>query len=359
MAASMSVVISSLNGAAGVHRCLLALHEQTISEQLELIVVDDGSSDPTSDVGRADGAIVIRHNQSRGVSAARNAGTGIASAPIVAFLDDDCEPDPTWAERMLAAYDDSVVAVGGKLSVPEPSGIVLNYLARNNPLQPQEVDLERSDKILYRFWLYIRRQWQPSQRAGQRRVYSFPSANMSVRRSALTAVGGFDERIRFGSEDEDLCRRLRRAFPECSLIFEPAAQAAHHFHRSLGDTLRRRRAYGRGSALMYRKWPGVRLTFFPFPVAMLAIVALSFRYPLLVVADLLLPQLFYPRGLRSAVADRDPRCLLDAYLSLAQETFDDVGVVEGLWRFRRFARERPGRTGRPVDGEVGFDSGEG
>ena len=340
MVALMSVVVCSLNGADGVHRCLVALHKQTIRRHLELIVVDDGSADATSAVAQADGAIVIRHDHSRGVSAARNAGIRLASAPVVAFLDDDCEPDPTWAEKFLAAYEDEgVLAVGGALSVAEPSGILLNYLARNNPLDPQEADLERSGRIPYRLWLYICRQWKPPRRTGLRKVYSFPSANMSVRRSALTTVGGFDERFRFGSEDEDLCRRLAGAFPEWFLVFEPDARVVHHFRRSFRDTLRRSRAYGRGSALMYRKWPGVRLTLFPFPLVVLVAVALSFRYPLLVPADLLLPHLFYPRGLLSAIADRDARCLLDAYLRLTQESCDDVGVIEGLWRFRRFAPE--------------------
>lgn len=353
MAAVISVVVCSRNGAEGVHRCLLALHEQTIRPRIELIVVDDGSTDSTSDVARTHGAIVIRHDHSRGVSAARNSGIRAASAPIVAFLDDDCEPSPTWADRLLAAYDhESVLAVGGTLSVPEPSGILLNYLVRNNPLDPQEEDLERSGGITYRFLLYIRRQWKAPRRAGRRKVHSFPSANMSVRRSALTAVGGFDERIRFGSEDEDLCLRLLRAFPQCGLIFEPGAQVVHHFRRSLRDTLRRSHAYGRGSALMYRKWPDVHLTFFPFPVVVLATVMLSFRFPLLVAADLLLPHLFYPRGLRAAVADHDTRCLLDAYLHLAQETLDDIGVIEGLWRFRHFAPEPPADPVQPVESEA-------
>ena len=110
MSPKLSVVICSLNGAAGVDRCLQALEKQTMSS-LELIVVDDGSTDATSNVGQAHEAIVIRHATNCGLAAARNSGVSAATAPIVAFLDDDCEPDPCWAERLLVAYeeDDTVI----------------------------------------------------------------------------------------------------------------------------------------------------------------------------------------------------------------------------------------------------------
>ena len=65
MSADLSVVICSLNGAPGVERCLRALAEQKDVE-LEIIVVDDGSTDDTSEVGREHGATVIRHEVNRG-----------------------------------------------------------------------------------------------------------------------------------------------------------------------------------------------------------------------------------------------------------------------------------------------------
>ena len=337
MSASLSVVIPSLNGASGVERCLRALHAQTIWPELEIIVVDDGSTDGTSQVAAAGGARVVRHPTRRGVSAARNSGIAAASAPYVAFIDDDCEPCPEWAEQLASAYDASVVGVGGSIAAGTEQGIVLGYLARHNPLSPQELDLARNGSVTYRFWLYLRRQWTAQQHYGRREVVSLPAANLSVRRQALVDIGGFDERIRFGSEDDDLCYRLRRQFPDSCLIFEPDAAVTHYFQSSLRDTMRRSRLYGRGSALMYHKWPQVPPTFFPFPVVVLAALTLSAWNPLLLPVAAAVPHVLYPHGIRATLRGRGRACLLDAYLQLIQETCDDVGFMQGLWEFRHLA----------------------
>ena len=335
----LSVVICSLNGAVGLDRCLRALAAQTIRSSLEFIVVDDGSTDNTSDVARAHGTIVIRHVTNCGTSISRNSGVNLSSAPIVAFLDDDCEPEPQWAENLLAGYDMHTFGVGGPLLVGGATGFMLRYLARHNPLDPQELTLAKSDKLPYRLYLYLRRQWLQPKQCRRRAVFSLASANMSVRRQAFLEVGGFDKHILFAGEDEDLCRRLRLAFPTRHLIFTPDARVIHHFKPSIRDTLRRSLAYGYGAGRMYCKWSNVRPTFFPWPVLVLAIVVLSVRFPALIVLAVLLPHLFYPGGLRAAFVEHRAQCLLDAYVQLAEEACADVGFLQGLWRFRHLAPE--------------------
>ena len=338
MTADLSVVICSLNGATGVDRCLRALAAQTGPVELEIIVVDDGSTDDTSGVAEAHGVTVVRHATNRGLAAARNSGVRAASAPVVAFLDDDCEPEPPWARLLLAAYEHDVIGVGGTALPAGGTGFMLGYLRRHNPLLPLENDLARSNKILYRFLLYLRRQWRPAERHDRRDVYSLVGANMSFRREALRSTG-FDERFRFGGEDSDLCLSLARDFPGTRLVVTPDARVQHHFVPTLPDTLRRSRSYGRGCARLFRKWTSLPPTIFPGPVLILAAAVASVFFPWLVVAVVVLPQLLYPQGLRLAVTRRQLVCVLDPYVQLAQEAWGNAGYLEGLWQFRHLVPE--------------------
>jgi GT2 family glycosyltransferase len=336
----LTVVVASLNGAAGLDRCLRALATQSMGSRMEIVVVDDGSTDDTAAVGRAHGVTVISHPRNLGIAAARNTGLNAAKADIVAYLDDDCEPEPDWAERLLSGYASSdVVGVTGPIIPRTPRGYMRGFLTRNNPLVPLELELTESYGIAHRFLLYVRRQWSVRELTGPRDVYSFAGANMSFRRKALFEAGQFDERFRFGAEELDMCMRVPEAMPGARLTFVPQARVAHFFKPQLRDTLRRSRSYGIGSARLHRKWPSLPPTLFPAPPLVLLLLALTVVFPPLGLAAVAAPVLLYPRGLRVAVRERRPAPLLDGYVRLAQETCEDIGIVQGTWRFRQLPPE--------------------
>lgn len=343
MAASLTVVICSLNGADRIGRALDALNAQTIRDDLEILVVDDGSTDGTGEVARARGVTVIRHERNRGASAARNTGARAATAPIVAFVDDDCEPVPAWAELLLAGYRDDgtgrdVTGVGGPVVPVTGSGFLARYVERNNRHRPLELELTTSQALPYRFLLYLRNQWTNPPLGPRRDVYSFAGGNMSFRRDALLEVGGFDERFRFGSEEEDLSRQLRRAGRD-RLVFVPEVRLSHRFEPTLRSMLRRNIAYGRGKALQYRKWPGVRPTLFPWPVAVAGLLLASVLSWPLAVAAAVLPLALYPQGLKNGVFHGTVEAFIDPYLQLAQEMCENVGFIRGAWTYRKLAGE--------------------
>jgi glycosyltransferase involved in cell wall biosynthesis len=338
----LTVVIPSLNGAPGVDRCLRALAVQSIRPRMEIMVIDDGSTDDTASVARAHGVTVLSHPRNRGIAAARNTGLNAATADIVAFLDDDCEPEPEWARNLLAGYsDDDVAGVSGPIIPCTPPGYLSGFLARNNPLVPLELELTESYGLPYRFYLYLRRQWSARRRSGPRDVYSFAGANMSFRRKVLFEAGQFDERFRFGAEELDMCMRIGGSIPGARLAFVPGARVVHHFKPQLRDTLRRSRSYGIGSARLHRKWPSLPPTFFPGPAFVFLLLVASAWLPALAVAALVAPLALYPQGLRAAIRKHQAPALLDGYVRLAQETCEDIGIVQGSWRFRRMPPEQP------------------
>ena len=145
------------NGANRIEKCLAAVRRQSLGHVLQLIVVDDGSTDNSAEVATVYGAEVIRHAANRGPAAARNTGIAAARAPIIATLDDDCEPEPEWAERLLGGFVDGVVGVGGAAVPVSNGGYFGGYLERNNPLAPLEIDLASSTHVAYRFARYLLR----------------------------------------------------------------------------------------------------------------------------------------------------------------------------------------------------------
>ena len=337
MSADLSVVICSLNGAGGVDRCLYALAAQK-DVDLEIIVVDDGSTDETSAVADGHGVRVIRHEVNRGLAAARNTGILAATAPVVAFLDDDCEPEQFWARELLEGYEEGVIGVGGDVVPCAPDGFMLGFLQRNNPLLPLEMNLATSQKLAYRLYLYVLGLWKSQDRHDKRDVYSLVGANMSFLRSVLLQTP-FDERFRFGAEDLDMCLMLPRDFPGKRLVVNPDAVVRHHFVPSLRDTLRRSRGYGRGCARLYRKWPSMRPTIYPGPVLAAALLIAGIFIPYLLAAAVLLPLFMYPKGIRLAASLRRPACLFDPYIQLAEEGLGNVGYLQGLWIYRDLVPE--------------------
>ena len=101
----VSVVIPTKNRNVEVQRAISSALRQTLSD-VEVIVVDDGSLDPTSPALKhvTDPRLTFHRNDSAaGPSSARNVGTGLARGSFVAYLDSDDEWHPTKLERQVSA----------------------------------------------------------------------------------------------------------------------------------------------------------------------------------------------------------------------------------------------------------------
>jgi glycosyltransferase involved in cell wall biosynthesis len=129
----VSVVVPTHDRAALVTRAVRSAAAQSV-EDVEILVVDDGSRDATApaldELARADRRIkVLRHDDARGAPAARNTGLDAATGSHVAFLDDDDEWLPAKLERQLDALDTdpALVVVGSHHALVADDGRPVPY----------------------------------------------------------------------------------------------------------------------------------------------------------------------------------------------------------------------------------------
>lgn len=116
-----SVIIPCRNGERIVAEAVRSALTQT-EPPLEILVVDDASTDGTARAARAAGARVLRTEARRNAGGARNIGIEAASGDILAFLDADVTAPPDWLARVRADLegDPGIVAVGGRVASGRP-----------------------------------------------------------------------------------------------------------------------------------------------------------------------------------------------------------------------------------------------
>jgi len=218
----ISVVVCSRDR-ADMLRAALATVRSAMRPQDELVVVDSASVDTAVSVIAAEaGARVVRADRP-GLGRARNLGWRAATMPVVAFTDDDCAPAPDWTARVAAIFADASVGVAFGQVVGEGSGAALSTKVSD---QPRRVDPGGSVDGLGH------------------------GANLAARRTALEAVGGFDDELGAGgrfpaAEDSDLAYRLVRA--GWSAVFDPASVVTHRKWRGRAPALRVMYRYGVGA----------------------------------------------------------------------------------------------------------------
>lgn len=202
----VSVVIPTFNRAVVVGRAVESVLQQTY-RPLEVIVVDDGSTDGTSDVLKAYGnAIVYICQDNAGPAAARNHGIHKSRGDLVAFLDSDDVWLATKLERQVAVLERAGPAAPCCLCdtlMKSPSGQEQNSftIARLQMKEPEGLWLNPAAVLATRFVLFCQA--------------------ALVRRAALLDCQGFDEQL-WLMEDHDLALRLALRGP-WAFVREPLA----------------------------------------------------------------------------------------------------------------------------------------
>lgn len=208
----ISVYIPAYNVAEFLPRCMQSLLAQTLPAD-EILVIDDGSRDNSAELAAGcAGVTLIRHSANNGLAAARNTAMNAARNEFVASIDADCVAHPSWLSELVKHMGDPKLAgVGGKLIEGVQDSVADRWRAAHMPQ-------EWGDSLLH----------NPG--------FLFGCNNL-FRKSAVLAMGGYDERMRTNGEDTDLCAKLREK--GWDLLYDPSARATHLRHdtsRSILDT---------------------------------------------------------------------------------------------------------------------------
>jgi glycosyltransferase involved in cell wall biosynthesis len=217
----VSVVIPARNVAASIGGLVRAVSAHaTADEALEVIVVDDGSTDGTARAAAAAGARVVERPRGSGNPAiARNLGASCARGDPVVFLDADCRPTPEWLGRLLAGHATGAAVVGGSLDLP-----------------PGLPAVARCDYYCGCYHVHSRRP--------RGEVPNHPPGNISVRRAAFERTCGWTEQQPAAYAHEELAWQAEILRNGGRILFEPSAVALHYNRPGFANLLRRNYRWG-------------------------------------------------------------------------------------------------------------------
>lgn len=209
MTLAVSVVISVKNRSVLMWDCLSGLARQSLGrDRFEVVMIDNVSSEDLRTVAeRAERELGLnmryaRMTEDHGPAPARNHGVTLAAAPIIAFTDSDCRPDPNWLAQGLTAFDDPMVAFCTGPVLAKPEG-----------------EVRLTSKLTFET---------------QAEHPTFPTANAFYRRDLFLGFNGFDASLSYRDPfdratecaDTDLAWRLieagytRRFLPDAIMYHE-------------------------------------------------------------------------------------------------------------------------------------------
>lgn len=206
MQPDVSVVVVTWNGRQHLDTCLASIEAQR-GVAIETILVDNGSTDGTSDYVRERFPWVrlVSLSENRGFAGGNNAGAREAAGRFVAFLNNDTSADPDWLRALLSGID-------------EPGGFVLVASRIVYMHDPTIID-SAGDSVLRWGGAFKRHHGEPATAAAAtQEVFGVCGAACMMPKAMFDEIGGFDEDFFASHEDVDLSYRARLRGYRCRYV---------------------------------------------------------------------------------------------------------------------------------------------
>ena len=194
----VTLYIPCFNAEKYIKFCLEAVLKQSYPIE-EILIIDDASTDKTTELVSQFPVKLIRHPVNKGLASVRNTAIKNAKANFLASLDADCVPERDWLQKLMRNFSSKVAGVGGRL---------LESYADSS------MDMWRA--------VHMKQEW-----GGERSSFvSFLYGSNSVfKKENLRRLGGYKERYSNNYEDVDISQRIKKK--GYALIYEPQALIYH------------------------------------------------------------------------------------------------------------------------------------